>query len=270
VVADPIQLEQVLFNLCINARDAIRGHGTIRVRIGHSNAAGTHCASCSARIDGAAWVWVEVADNGCGMPPEVLERMFEPFFTTKEVGRGTGMGLAMVHGIVHDHDGHIEATSTPGEGSAFRVLLPAASEGAWAPAPAPQSPSHASPQPKLRGRVLLVEDDAMVSVYMVELLTNWGLEVVAEHDPQAAAKRLASPEPFDLLLTDQTMPGMTGVALSTYAKAQRPTLPVLVYTGDTSEISSAELNSCGARALLRKPIVAVQLRALVSEALSSM
>ena len=218
VVADPVQLEQVLFNLCINARDAIRAHGTIRVRIGHSGAAGAHCASCSARIDGTAWVWVEVADDGCGMPPDVLERMFEPFFTTKEVGRGTGMGLAMVHGIVHDHGGHIEATSTPGQGSAFRVLLPAASEGAWPAAPAPQPPSRAASQPALRGRVLLVEDEAMVSVYMVELLTGWGLEVVAQHDPHAAAERLAGPEPFDLLLTDQTMPGMTGLALCALAR----------------------------------------------------
>jgi len=269
VVADPVQLEQVLFNLCINARDAIRAHGTIRVRIGHSGAAGAHCASCSARIDGTAWVWVEVADDGCGMPPEVLERMFEPFFTTKDVGRGTGMGLAMVHGIVHDHGGHIEATSTPGQGSAFRVLLPAASDGAWAAPPAPQSPSRAAPQPALRGRVLLVEDEAMVSVYMVELLTGWGLEVVAHQDPHAAAERLAGPEPFDLLLTDQTMPGMTGLALCAFAKARRPSLPVLVYTGNASEMSSAELGRCGARALLRKPIDAAQLRTLVSETLSS-
>jgi CheY-like chemotaxis protein len=116
--------------------------------------------------------------------------------------------------------------------------------------------------------VLLVEDEAMVSVYMVELLTSWGLEVVAQHDPHAAAALLASPEPFDMLLTDQTMPGMTGLALCAFAKSQRPSLPVLVYTGDASEIGSAELDRCGARALLRKPIDAAQLRGLVYEVLS--
>ena len=117
VLADPVQLEQVLFNLCLNARDAIRDHGTIGVRIGHSAAPG-HCASCSARLEDSRWVWVEVADDGCGMAAEVIERMFEPFFTTKEVGRGTGMGLAMVHGIVHDHGGHIQVRvrSWPGIG----------------------------------------------------------------------------------------------------------------------------------------------------------
>ena len=141
VVADPVQLEQVLFNLCINARDAIHDHGTIRVRIGYSAAAG-HCASCSAPLEGTRWVWVEVADDGSGMPREVMERMFEPFFTTKEVGRGTGMGLAMVHGIVHDHGGHIQVESTPGEGSVFRVLLPAAAQDTRrADAPAAPAPA---------------------------------------------------------------------------------------------------------------------------------
>ena len=114
-MADPVQLEQVLFNLCLNARDAMRDTGTLRLRIGHSAAAG-HCASCSARLEDTPWVWVEVADDGCGMPPDVIERMFEPFFTTKEVGRGTGMGLAMVHGIVHDHGGHILVESAVGRG----------------------------------------------------------------------------------------------------------------------------------------------------------
>src|SRR4029453_1133175 len=167
VVADPVQLEQVLFNLCINARDAIHDHGTIRVRIGYSAAAG-HCASCSAPLEGNRWVWVEVADDGSGMPRDVMERMFEPFFTTKEVGRGTGMGLAMVHGIVHDHGGHIRVVSAPGEGSVFRVLLPAAAQETRqaenVAAPAPTAASCAAP---LQGRVLLVEDEAMVSEFMV-------------------------------------------------------------------------------------------------------
>jgi len=119
IVADPVQIEQVLFNLCINARDAIGEHGTIRVRIGHSASLG-HCASCSARLNGNRWVWFEVSDDGRGMMPEVCERMFEPFFTTKEVGRGTGMGLAMVHGIVHDHGGHLQVGTEPGKGTLAR------------------------------------------------------------------------------------------------------------------------------------------------------
>jgi CheY-like chemotaxis protein len=237
VVADPVQLEQVLFNLCINARDAIGEHGTIRVRVGHSAAAG-HCASCSALLDDSRWVWVEVSDDGRGMAREVIERMFEPFFTTKEVGRGTGMGLAMVHGILHDHGGHIQVDSMPGRGSVFRVLLPAAAQETpradlpAAPSPAPRA------APGLRGRVLLVEDESIVSDYMMDAMTGWGLDVVLERDPLAAARRLSSTEEvFDLLLTDQTMPGMTGLALSKLAVRHRPELPVLLYTGNASEIA---------------------------------
>ena len=254
VVADPVQLEQVLFNLCINARDAIGGYGTIRVRIGHSGAVG-RCASCGARLEDVGWVWVEVADDGRGMSQEVIERMFEPFFTTKEVGRGTGMGLAMVHGIVHDHDGHIQVTSALGEGSVFRVLLPAAAQDTpRADVPAAIAPPAAGAAPLLQGRVLLVEDDAIVSGYMVDLLTGWGLEVVLERDPVAAARLLAAAEqPFDLLLTDQTMPGMTGLALSRHAREHRPALPVLLYTGN-AEFGQDELAGCGVSALLRKPI----------------
>jgi signal transduction histidine kinase/CheY-like chemotaxis protein len=269
VVADPVQLEQVLFNLCINARDAIHDHGTIRVRIGHS-AAGGHCASCSARVDESCWVWVEVADDGRGMAPDVMERMFEPFFTTKEVGRGTGMGLAMVHGIVHDHGGHIQVESAPGQGSVFRVLLPAAAQDTVGPdaSPAP-APAAARATPPLRGRVLLVEDESIVSEYMVDLLTGWGLEVVLERDPAAAAGRLASGEgAFDLLLTDQTMPGMTGLALARHAKRHRPAMPALLYTGNASEIGQEELAECGVSALLRKPIESATLRPLLRDLLA--
>jgi PAS domain S-box-containing protein len=262
VVADPVQFEQVLLNLCINARDAIGDHGTIRLRIGHATAAG-HCASCGAGLEGQHWVGFEVEDDGRGMTQEVFDRMFEPFFTTKEVGRGTGMGLAMVHGIVHDHDGHLQVRSAPGQGASFRVLLPAATEVADATA-APGPPPSAAPAAQLQGRVLLVEDEPIVSGFMTELLAGWGLEVVLEHDPLAAARRLAAADdPFDLLLTDQTMPGMTGLALARQATEQRPDLPVLLYTGNAFDIGEQELAGCGVAALLRKPIDAATLRPLL-------
>ena len=267
VVADPIQFEQVLLNLCLNARDAIGEHGTIRVRIGHSKAT-RHCASCSARLEGTRWVWIEVADNGRGMTQEVLDRMFEPFFTTKDVGRGTGMGLAMVHGIVHDHGGHIEVESAPGRGSTFRVLLPAASQDTVRDDTSAPAPSAAHPAPPLHGRVLLVEDEPIVSGYMHDLMRSWGLDVVLEQDPVPASRRLASQsEAFELLLTDQTMPGMTGLALARHARQHRPALPVLLYTGNAADISQQELADCGVTTLLRKPIDAGALRTLLSELL---
>jgi hypothetical protein len=151
-----------------------------------------------------------VADDGRGMTQDVVDRMFEPFFTTKEVGRGTGMGLAMVHGIVHDHGGHIQVSTAPGQGSSFRVLLPVPAEEANRTACLGAAPAAAAATPKLHGRVLLVEDDPMVGGFMRDLMQHWGLEVVLEADPLRAARRLAAQEAFTLLLTDQTMPGMTG------------------------------------------------------------
>ena len=143
VEADAVQLEQVLFNLCINARDATGGAGHIRVGL-RATGGGWRCSSCGERVDAGHWVELNVADDGAGIAPEVLERMFEPFYSTKDVGRGSGMGLAMVHGIVHDHLGHVRVTTQQGRGTTFRVMLPAAATrtapGDAAPSPSPTAP----------------------------------------------------------------------------------------------------------------------------------
>jgi PAS domain S-box-containing protein len=267
VLADPVQFEQVLLNLCINARDAIGEHGTIRLGTSHGPARG-HCASCSAQLDGDSWVGFEVEDDGRGMTQDVVDRMFEPFFTTKDVGHGTGMGLAMVHGIVHDHGGHIQVSTTPGGGSWFRVLLPAAAEGRSGTVSRAPAPAAATAASLLHGRVLLVEDEPIVSGFMLDLMQSWGLEVVLESNPRAAARRLAAvEEPFALLLTDQTMPGMTGLALARQARRERPRLPVLLYTGNGFDISQQDLADSGVTSLLRKPIDPAALRPLLGQLL---
>ncbi|MFL6694386.1 MAG: PAS domain S-box protein [Ramlibacter sp.] len=269
VLADPVQFEQVLLNLCLNARDAIEEHGTIRLRAGHLAASG-HCASCSAPLEGNRWVWFEVADDGRGMSRDVVDRMFEPFFTTKDVGRGTGMGLAMVHGIVHDHGGHVQVVSSPGGGTTFRVLLPASAQDAGPEGVQPDLSCAADTDPPLRGRVLLVEDEPIVSGFMQDLLCGWGLQVVLDRDPVAAARRLAAPhEAFSLLLTDHTMPGMTGLSLARIATRLRPGLPVLLYTGNAADIGAQELADAGVTAVLRKPFDAPALRNLLAELLGS-
>ena len=263
VDADPVQLEQVLLNLCINARDAIAEHGWIRVRL-QPAVGGWHCASCRKQVGSGPWVALSVADSGSGVAPETLERLFEPFFTTKEVGHGSGMGLAIVHGIVHEHGGHIDVQTSAGIGTEFRVLLPLAGPAAVEPPPARVLPGIATESPRLSGRAMVVEDDVMVGDFMAELLGGWGLEVVLLRDPLAAATWIEdSDNALDLLITDQTMPGLTGLELSQRASAARPGLPVLLYTGNAEVADAAETRARGVRAVLRKPLEPETLRALL-------
>jgi FOG: CheY-like receiver len=165
------------------------------------------------------------------------------------------MGLAMVHGIVHDHGGHIDVQTQVGAGTTFRVLLPAGrrGDGRWR-ASAPELTTNCG-VPRLTGRVMLVEDDPMVGDFMAELIDGWGLETLLMRDPVAAAAWLAdTSRPLDLLITDQTMPGLTGLALAQRACAARPGLPVLLYSGDAGVSDAADLRGSGVRAVVRKPI----------------
>jgi len=264
VVGDSVQIEQVLFNLCINARDAIGGAGAIRIDLGAASLEGV-CASCRAPLRGR-WVVLSVADSGSGVSDSVRERMFEPFYTTKPVGSGSGMGLAMVHGIVHDHGGHLLVDPVEPRGTRFRVLLPPAASAA-APAAMIEDDHDAPAAARLAGHVLLVEDEAMVAAFMAELLGGWGFEVTHCGDPLDVESRLAYGA-FDVVLTDQTMPGRTGMELAASCRAVRPDLPVLLYSGFGEGIDAAELKRLGVRALLRKPIEPEALRAALAEALA--
>jgi PAS domain S-box-containing protein len=262
VVGDSVQIEQVLFNLCINARDAIGGAGAIRIGLTAASVEGV-CASCRAPLRGH-WVVLSVADSGSGVSDAVRERMFEPFYTTKRVGSGSGMGLAMVHGIVHDHGGHLLVDPVEPHGTRFRALLPPA---ASAPAPAIESGRAEPPAARLAGHILLVEDEAMVGAFMAELLGGWGFSVTHCGDPLEVEERLAYGA-FDLVLTDQTMPGLTGLELAARCRTLRPDLPVLLYSGFGEGIDAGELSRSGVRVLLGKPIEPEALRAALAEALA--
>jgi PAS domain S-box-containing protein len=264
VQADAVQLEQVLFNLCLNARDALGESGLIKVRLRECSGAYT-CASCRAQLPPTSWVELSVADTGSGIAPGTLERMFEPFFSTKEVGRGSGMGLAMVHGIVHDHGGHVVVETAPQAGSVFRVLLPPAQ--GLAP-PEPELPAPAVAGRPLAGRVMVVDDEAMVGDFMVELLDGWGLQVVLQRDPLLALAWLEQPDQaLDLLITDQTMPQLSGLQLAQRAGSLRPGLPVLLYTGNAEGIDADEARRHGVCGVLRKPVDAEALQALIRRCL---
>jgi len=267
VMIDPVQVEQVLLNLCINARDAMNGIGTIHVGVRLGAAAGIFCASCRKRVEGR-FVELSVADTGSGIAPEVLERMFEPFYSTKEVGRGSGMGLAMVHGIVHEHGGHI-GVDTSREGTKFRVFLPPIAEAAASAREAPRGGTGpAKHNAALTGHVLIVDDEQIVGEFMSELLQSWGLTVTVQPSgPEALAWFDRHGEKVGAVVTDQTMPRMTGIELARRLTDRRASLPVLLYTGYAENIDPAQLKRAGVRALLRKPVEPEALRALLEEAL---
>jgi PAS domain S-box-containing protein len=253
---DPLQLEQVLLNLCINSRDALDGAGTIRIGVRARRLDAGVCTSCRRDFCGD-FVEIAVADDGPGMAREVAERIFEPFFSTKEARKGSGMGLAMVHGIVHEHGGHVLVETAPGAGTCFGVLFPAlpASAGAGLP-PARPGPEPRSPRrPALAGSVLVVDDEVTVGEFMRELLESWGLDASCVARPQEALERLErNAGQYDLVVTDQSMPRMTGLELARALHGIRPALPVILYTGYSEDLRSEDLAQAGVRALLRKPV----------------
>ncbi len=265
VLADPVQIEQVVMNLCINARDALGGRGRIRLAVEPAAPACGVCASCRAEVGGAQ-VALIVADDGPGIASEVFERIFEPFFTTKDVGQGSGMGLATVHGIVHEHGGHVLVDTATGRGTSFRVLLPAL-VGAI-PGPVADEVPATQPPPRLAGRVLLVDDEMLVTGFLRELLEARGLQVTVEHDGEAARERIASePAAFDLVLSDQTMPRMSGLELARALRALRPGLPVVLLTGHADGLDSDALGAADVVGVLHKPLEPTELFACLGELL---
>jgi PAS domain S-box-containing protein len=251
---DPVHVGQVVMNLLINARDAVAGVGRVEVVLRPTRlSTKVVCASCRKRFRGD-FVELAVSDTGPGIATPLVERIFEPFFTTKEVGRGSGMGLAMVHGIVHEHHGHILVETAPGQGSCFRVLLPALDPAAAEERQAENRTSAARRAP-LAGRVLVVDDEAPVGEFMRELLESWGLSARVVSDPLAVPAHFSrNPRAYDLAILDQTMPGMTGMRLAQELLALRPGLPILLYSGHGHGIAERDMQAAGIRALVHKPV----------------
>ena len=250
VNADATQLQQVLVNLCTNAWHALEGR-TGRVDVGLELATPGDLPDQSHSPGAAppyAHLWVR--DNGCGMDNRTRERIFEPFFTTKPVGQGTGLGLAVVHGIVNSHGGHITLDTQPGVGSTFHVYLPvAAPHVARAEVQSPTANAGDG-----RGRhVLYLDDDDVMGLMMERLLKRAGFEVHVYHDSAAAVHALRSQShPVDLVLSDFNMPGLSGLDVAREAAAFRPELPVVISSGYIDDSLVTEARLLGVRALLHK------------------
>jgi PAS domain S-box-containing protein len=264
---DPVQLEQVLMNLCINARDAMAGPGVLTVAVKGNACADEVCTACRQTVRGH-YVELAVGDTGVGISGDHLDRIFEPFFTTKEVGKGSGMGLSTVHGIVHEHGGHVVVDTAPGEGARFRVLLPAIEGAAPAHVARAEGEAGAGAEPRLAGRVMIVDDEPDVAAFMRELLEVWGLDVTVLHSGSEALRVFViDTEQFDLVITDQTMPGLTGTEFAGELLRLRPDLPVVLYTGYSEQVNEETARRAGLCAVLRKPLDVPRLQELVQQIL---
>jgi len=260
VLVDGVDLHQAIVNLAVNARDAIAGHGQITIAVRAPRQLRGQCASCRESFTDR-YVEIAVSDTGAGIAPEHLPRLFEPFFSTKEVGKGTGMGLAVTHGVVHRVGGHILVDSAPGAGTTVRLLLRAAQAPVRAVPPTAQSP--AAPVPRV-ARILVVDDEPLVMGLISEVLEGHGYAVVGYTDSRQALAWARSPEArFDLLVTDQTMPGLTGVELARELLAMRPMLPVVLCTGFSENVDARVAAAMGIRHFFSKPIPLERLVAAV-------
>ncbi|MGB7911245.1 MAG: ATP-binding protein [Desulfobaccales bacterium] len=264
VLADPSEIYQVVMNLCTNAAQALEEKGgCLSVGVDQVELAREQ-TSCGISVPPGNYLRLSVVDTGQGMTPGVLERIFEPYYTTKELGKGTGLGLSMVHGIVKNYGGGIQVVSDPGKGSTFEILFPLmAPDEALEPEPV-------AAMPEGKERILLVDDEPDIVAAAQIILRQLGYQVTAWTDPnEALAAFRAGPEKFDLILTNLTMPRLTGFDLAREALALRKEIPILGCTGHTEPSSLDKNKGLGIREIIMKPLMPAELAGALRRLLDS-
>ena len=264
IKADPTQLNQILLNLCTNAAHAMKESGGI-LKIGLKNTSlGVEDAKTFEGLKPGAFVRLTVSDTGCGLPPEIVGRIFDPYFTTKAVGEGTGMGLAVVQGIIKSYGGAITLESEPGRGTTFHVYLPASRKEIE------KETSAAEPPTRGNERILFVDDERNIVDIAKKILERFGYEVVVAQNPVEALEIFSErSKTFDLVITDMTMPVMTGVGLSLEIRKIRPEIPIILSTGYSDQIDEERAKKLGIQAFVMKPIIMRELIATVRNILDS-
>jgi PAS domain S-box-containing protein len=264
ILADPIQLHQIVMNLCTNAYQAMRESGGILgVRLFKTSIDKEDSKVVSSELTPGDYVQLEVCDTGCGMEHKTMERIFEPYFTTKAKGEGNGLGLSVVHGIVKSYQGQITVYSEPGKGTCFHVYFPLIVE-----APALVESVRTSPLPTGSERLLVVDDEEVITTMLKAVLTHLGYQITVTNNSQEALALITdSPAAFDLLITDMTMPQLTGLELTAKALAIRSDLPIILCTGFSELINKEQARAMGIRAYLMKPVSVNELAIAVRKAL---
>jgi PAS domain S-box-containing protein len=266
MLCDPTQIHQVMLNLCTNAAHAMRDKGGLL----EVSLTDTHLDSgtipAHSELKPGPYLKLMVKDSGHGIDPSILERIFDPFFTTKEQGVGTGLGLSVVHGIVKNHDGTIEVESCPGKGTVFQVLLPAL-EGARL-----SKKAESFHLPRGNERILVVDDEPSLVHATKEMLERLGYKVECRTSGLEGLElfrfRLME-EPFDLVITDMTMPYLTGVDLARELLTLQPDLPVLLCTGFNEKIDTDKSHDLGFKGILMKPVAVSDLAGLIRKVLDA-
>ncbi len=248
-MGDSTQLQQVVMNLMINAYHAVEAsNGEITVSLEEVELTRDETAGLSIKPGRHARICV--SDTGCGMDTATLEKIFDPYFTTKPKGKGTGLGLSLVYGIVKDHKGEIKVESAPGTGTTFCILLPANEN-----VPEELQTRKMAPHPTGNERILLVDDEEIVAELIGHILERLGYQVTTRLSSVDALNTFRkSPEAFDLLVTDMTMPNMTGDELAKAVTEIRPDLPIILCTGFSEKIGKEEASRKGIKEILMKPI----------------
>ncbi len=262
ILADPVQLRQIVLNICVNAEYAMRQTGGIleintdRIEIDET------LAQAHPALKPGPHLCLIIRDSGYGIAPQVIERIFEPFFTTKDVGQGTGMGLAMVHGMVTNHGGAITVESLPGQGTTFTIYLPCLSD---------VESERDSAQELIGdgdGRILFVDDEPALARPVQVLLERFGYQVVSSASSHEAFDIFCrDPYGFDLLLTDQTMPHMTGEQLAREVRRVRPDMPVILCTGFSHVMNAEKARELGFNDFCTKPLLAQELALKIQQVL---
>ncbi len=248
IYGDPTQIHQVLMNLSTNAAHALEeSGGVIKVTLEKAHFASDYMAG-ETQLPAGSYVKLTVNDNGPGIDPNLHNRIFEPYFTTKEVGKGSGLGLAVVHGSVIAHNGAIDFESTPGQGTSIYIYFPAV-EGE-----ADISVEQAEPMPTGKERILLVDDEEAVINIGKKILERLGYTIISTTDSKEALAFFRNqPADFDLVITDQTMPKMTGVELSKELLQIRPDIPIILCTGYSSLVDEEKAKVIGIKHFTLKP-----------------
>ncbi|UCF91839.1 MAG: response regulator [Desulfobacterales bacterium] len=263
IAADPTQIHQVLMNLCTNAAHAMEDEGGI-LEVSLKNVeVGPGETVAFPDVKPGSFVKLTVKDTGHGIDPSVLARIFEPYFTTKDLGKGTGMGLPVVHGIVKSHGGSIVVDSRPGEGATFELLFPRLERKT------PPPIEDLKPLPTGQGTILFIDDEEYLVDLGEQMLNHLGYEVTTSMNPLNALKIFRTrPETFDLVITDMSMPKMSGERLVKEIRAVRSDVPIIMCTGFSEQMNPEKARAIGVSEFLNKPLVIRELARVITKVLN--